>query len=272
MIATKPTYPSLQSPYSLSAQAIADYQQNGHVLLDQLASAEEVAAYRTAINAAVDRDNTETRPLAERDTYGKAFLQIFNLWERDPTVRQFTLAKRFADVAAQLMGCERVRIYHDQALYKEPGGGRTPWHQDQYYWPLDTSQTITLWMPLVDTTADMGIMQFASGSQAEGYVDKLGISDASQAYLESYVRDNGFPISSVPAMRAGDATFHSGWTLHMAPANQSQTMREVMTVIYFADGTRATEPDNDGRRADLARWMPGVRPGELVDSSLNPVV
>ena len=36
-----------------------------------------------------------------------------------------------------------VRLYHDQALFKEAGGGITPWHQDQHYWPLDTDRTIT---------------------------------------------------------------------------------------------------------------------------------
>jgi ectoine hydroxylase-related dioxygenase (phytanoyl-CoA dioxygenase family) len=78
------------------------------------------------------------------------------------------LSKRFARVAATLLDVESVRLYHDQALCKEPGGGRTPWHQDQYYWPLDTDRTITLWMPVVDVPADVGSMTFASGSHRLG--------------------------------------------------------------------------------------------------------
>jgi len=31
------------------------------------------------------------------------------------------------------MGVQGVRLYHDQALIKEPGGKPTPWHQDYYY-------------------------------------------------------------------------------------------------------------------------------------------
>ncbi|RYF70846.1 MAG: phytanoyl-CoA dioxygenase family protein [Cytophagaceae bacterium] len=268
----KPALPGLTTAYQLADQAVTEYQKNGHVLVSQLASVEEILIYRERINGAVERYNTETRPLAERDTYGKAFLQIFNLWERDAAVRRYTLANRFARVAAQLMGCDRVRVYHDQALFKEPGGGPTPWHQDQYYWPLDTDQTITMWMPLINTTSDMGIMKFASGSHTKGYVDKLGISDASQFVLEKYVQENSFPVTSTQLMLAGDATFHGGWTLHAAPGNQSDTTREVMTVIYFADGARAIEPDNEGRVTDLARWMPGIYPGDLVASPLNPVL
>jgi hypothetical protein len=49
-------------------------------------------------------------------------------------------------------------------------------------------------------------------------------------------------------------------------------MREVMTIIYFADGIRAMEPDNPNRSDDLAGWLPGIKPGELAASPLNPVV
>jgi ectoine hydroxylase-related dioxygenase (phytanoyl-CoA dioxygenase family) len=46
------------------------------------------------------------------------------------------------------------QIYHDQALLKESGGGITPRHQDQHYWPLDTADAVTMWMPLVDVTPE----------------------------------------------------------------------------------------------------------------------
>ncbi|MES2732943.1 MAG: phytanoyl-CoA dioxygenase family protein [Bacteroidota bacterium] len=272
MSPTETLLPELTSPYPLSDYHIDSYQRKGHVLLRGLANEAEVSVYRTAISQAVARYNTEVRQLEARDTYGKAFLQIFNLWQKDETVRRFTLAKRFGKVAAQLLGCESVRIYHDQALFKEPGGGFTPWHQDQYYWPLDTDKTITLWMPLVNLTEDMGIMKFASGSHREGYVDKLGISDASEAFLENYVREKNFKVTSSNEMNAGDATFHAGWTLHAAPGNQSNTMREVMTIIYYANGTRISEPDNKNRIMDMERWLPGLKPGDLAASEINPAV
>ena len=84
----------------------------------------------------------------------------------------------------ELMGVDGVRLYHDQALYKEPGGGYTPWHQDQTYWPLDTTHTITMWMPLLDIPRKVGSMRFASGSHAFGNLGKEGIGDDSQAYFD----------------------------------------------------------------------------------------
>ena len=43
---------------------------------------------------------------------------------------------------------EGVRVYHDQALNKEPGGGYTPWHCDGYYWPVQSDKIVTAWVPL----------------------------------------------------------------------------------------------------------------------------
>ena len=73
-------------------------------------------------------------------------------------------------------------------------------------------------------------------------------------------------------MRAGDASFHSGWTLHSAPGNRTDRTREAMTIIYYADGAKLLAPDNDNRQADLDRWHPGQKPGELAASPLNPVL
>ena len=262
----------LTSPYALTPAQISAFRDNGHVLLEGLAKPDEMAHFQPAIRAAADRFNTERRALAERDTYGKAFLQIMNLWTRDEEVRKFVLAERFANVAAQLLGVERVRVYHDQALYKEPGGGPTPWHQDQFYWPLDTDQTITMWMPLVDITQDMGMLNFASGSQRDGSITDTPISDDSERIFSEYVSDKGYPVTEQAAMRAGDATFHGGWTIHNAPGNASDTTREVMTVIYFADGAKVTEPKNDPQENDRQQWLAGLPAGSLAASELNPVI
>ena len=262
--------PGLDDFRTISPDLIQSFRKNGHVLTPGLLNKDEVAAYRDVIVQAAHRYNTEKRKLEERDTYGKAFLQIMNLWRNDEAVRKFVMAKRFARVAADLMGVENVRLYHDQALFKEPGGGPTPWHQDQYYWPIDTMNTVTMWMPLVDITVDMGMLTFASGSHERGRIFNVEISDESEQAYSNYVTDNHFPITRATEMKAGDATWHYGYTMHNAPGNQSQTMREVMTIIYFADGARIHEPENSWQKKDLEVWMLNTPVGEVIDTELNP--
>jgi hypothetical protein len=266
------TLPDLSAPHALPAACVREFRAKGHTLVRGLATAAEVAAYRPAISETALAYCRETRPLEARETYFKAFLQITNLWVHDPRVRAFVFARRFARVAAELLEVDGVRLYHDQALFKEPAGGHTPWHQDQNFWPLDSDRTITLWMPLVDVPADVGSMTFGSGSHRLGNLGDLFISDKSHAKLEARIRELGLATETHGALAAGDATFHAGWTLHSAGPNPSADMREVMTVIYFADGTRVGPADHPVRAHDLAAWLRPCKPGELAAGELNPLL
>ncbi|MFT3948226.1 MAG: phytanoyl-CoA dioxygenase family protein [Agriterribacter sp.] len=265
--------PDLENFIDISEQQIRQFQEDGHTLIRSILNAEEVDAYRDTIVAAADKFNSETRKLADRDTYGKAFLQIMNLWRNDENVKKFVLAKRFAKIAADLLSVKNVRVYHDQALFKEPGGGPTPWHQDQNYWPLDTDKTVTMWMPLVDIpNADMGMLTFASGSHRKGNISDVIISDESEETFESYVRKHQFPVYRPSSMKAGDATWHYGYTIHNAPGNKSDVRREVMTIIYFADGATVSQPKHQWQENDHQKWLMGKTVGTPADSELNPAI
>lgn len=274
MSAPSKALPEIESPYALSEAQRNEYQKNGHIRLDGLASREEVAAYRKVIEKTVEELTAEEGPFKEREQfYSQAFLQQMNLWRHDEAARRFTLAKRFAKVAANLMGVDGVRIYHDHAVFKNPGGRHTPWHQDHYYWPLsEKCPMITMWMPLVDMTADMGAMLFASESHRIGSLGAFPISDESEQVFKDYIEKHKLPVVETGDMKAGDATFHDSWTLHSALGNRSDRMREVMTVIYMADNFRVSSAVNDYQQDDLARWLPGANPGDLAATRINPLV
>src|ERR1700753_2574469 len=205
---TTTSLPDINNQIKVSEQNIQEFREKGHTLTRGLLSKEEVEVYHDVIRNAATTYNTEKRKMQDRDTYGKAFLQIMNLWRVDEGVKKFVMAKRLGKIAADLMGVENVRIYHDQALFKEAGGGPTPWHQDQYYWPIDTNNTITMWMPLVDIDVDMGMLTFASGSYTNGSIFNFEISDESEDAFDNYVKEHKFTISRAKTMNAGDDTGH----------------------------------------------------------------
>jgi hypothetical protein len=272
MTASAAPLPDLSDAYALPAACVREFRAKGHTVVRGLATPAEVAAHRPGLLAAAPKGRYDHRPLEERDTYGKAFVQMVNLWRHDERARAFVFARRFAGVAAQLLGVDAVRLYHDQALFKEPGGGPTPWHQDQFYWPLDTPHAITLWMPLVAIDAAMGPMVFASGSHRLGSLGDFPIGDVSQAELDRIVRGKGLVVEGHAPFAPGDATFHAGWTLHCAPANGSARMREVMTVIYYADGAKVGPLDHPARRFDRDVWLAGCAPGEPAAGPGNPLL
>jgi ectoine hydroxylase-related dioxygenase (phytanoyl-CoA dioxygenase family) len=263
--------PDLTSEYALEPATVEAYRRDGHVTVRGLATRGEVEAFRPAIAAVVDSVQRRADPQGRLDDYSRLFTQVTNAWRLSEPVRRFVCARRFAQVAARLMGVRGVRLYHDQALVKEPGGEPTPWHQDQYYWPLETDHTVTLWMPLVDVAPEMGPMTFASGSHRARDLEARPISEDTNARLARYVEEKRFALATGP-LSAGDATFHSGRTLHSAGANRSPRRREVMTVIYFADGTRLSALDNPHRKVDAEVFLPGVRPGQLAQTPLNPLL
>ncbi len=77
-------------------------------------------------------------------------------------------ASRLAAAAGALMRAREVRLFHDHLLVKEAGTrDRSPWHQDQPYYCIDGSQTVSFWIPL-DPVARPSTLEFVAGSHAEG--------------------------------------------------------------------------------------------------------
>jgi ectoine hydroxylase-related dioxygenase (phytanoyl-CoA dioxygenase family) len=261
----------LDLEYPLTKDQIGSYRKNGFICLRKLASAPDIAFYRPKIQTAVAQKLSQDSPVGEKKAYGRYFGQVTNVWQLDAGLQPLIFAKRFARIAAKLMGVSGVRLYHDQALFKQAGGRNTPWHQDQFYWPLDTVHTVTLWMPLTDTPRESGTMSFAAGSQHEGSLMNIAISDESQTRFDELVAERKFPVKDF-SLHAGDATFHSGWTVHSAHGNSSEATREVITIIYYANGTRLMDPDSENRRVDMEVFHPGQKAGEVAASPLNPLL
>lgn len=261
----------LQEEYSLSREQIDYYQKNRYIKLKQVLNEETLEFFNQAITARVSQMNTGQTALEERSTYGKAFLQIFNLWTADETVKELIFSKRIAKIAADLMQTEGVRLYHDQALFKEGGGGITPWHADQFYWPLDTDKTVTAWIPLQSVPLEMGPLEFSAGSHQIVAGRELGIGDESELIITQTLKVTDFK-HVVASFDAGEISFHSGWVFHRAGANTTDLMRKVMTIIYMDKDMKLKQPENNNQINDWNTWCPGATVGDIIDSPLNPVL
>jgi ectoine hydroxylase-related dioxygenase (phytanoyl-CoA dioxygenase family) len=261
----------LRQPYDLTQDQVDFYQKNRFIKLKKMLNDETLEYYSKLITDKVNEMNQETRSLNERSTYGKAFLQLFNLWREDEQIREFVFSPRFAKAAADLMMCSGVRLYHDQALYKEAGGGFTPWHADQYYWPLDSDKSVTAWIPLQATPLEMGPLEFSAGSHVVVDGRELEIGDESEVLIQKRLKVTDFKHVVEP-FDAGEMSFHSGWVFHRAGANNTDTMRKVMTVIYMDKEMKLKQPENDNQVNDWNTWCPGATIGEVIDSPLNPVL
>jgi ectoine hydroxylase-related dioxygenase (phytanoyl-CoA dioxygenase family) len=261
----------LNKPYSLTEEQIAFYRKNEFIKLKNLLDEETVAFFNEVISDQVNKMNTVTQPLEERTAYGKAFLQLFNLWRENDIVKELVFSKRLAKIASDLMETTGVRLYHDQALYKEAGGGITPWHVDQYYWPLKTDKTITAWIPLQATSLEMGPLEFSAGSHKIIEGRDLEIGEESEIFIQERLRVTDFK-HVIETYDIGEVSFHSGWLFHRAGANTTKDMRRVMTMIYMDKDMTLKEPENKNQVNDWNTWCPGAEIGEVINTPINPVL
>ena len=261
----------LNEPYSLSQEQIDFYQKNRFIKLKEVLNLETIQFFNEAISKQVNEMNQEQTALEDRTTYGKAFLQLFNLWTENSIIKELIFSKRIAKIASDLMEVKGVRLYHDQALFKEGGGGITPWHADQYYWPLETDKTITAWIPLQETPLEMGPLEFSAGSHSIVEGRELEIGDESEEVIQKKLRVTDFK-HVIEAFDIGEISFHSGWIFHRAGANSTNEMRKVMTIIYMDKDMLLKNPDNKNQIHDWNTWCPGAKIGEIINSPINPVL
>ncbi|WP_395850718.1 phytanoyl-CoA dioxygenase family protein [Cystobacter fuscus] len=262
------------------------FHEKGHIKLRGVLSPEELAAYRPHLNRVVEQHSGESHAMERKVAgAGKNWKFVNNLWSLDEIARRFILNRRFARLAADLMGVDGVRLFRDQSYFKGPGGANTPWHQDSRFMPLDTDKSLTLWIPLTSITPDMAPMGYVTGSHRAGYLGTSNGDDASMDRFEAELGDKGFPIANYGNFEAGDIAVHWASTLHSSRTNTSPLLREILVIVYFADGARvsAEKPLTKGahpsefyaniiQRENRATSLPGLKPGELAEGPMTPLV
>lgn len=261
----------IESAYPLSRAQIDSFRTNGFIKLKNVLSPETIDRYGSEITRLTIDRCTQSESLAERNTYGKAFLQVMNLWEVSDRVRELVLSRRLGRIAAEILEVDGVRLFHDQSLYKEPGGGITPAHADQYYWPLATDRTVTAWIPLQAVPQEMGPLAFFAGSQGVEFGRELSISDESERQISQNMQAHGFRMVDEP-FEVGEVSFHLGWVFHRAGANVSNRPRSVMTIIYMDQNMRLVDPKHDYQRENWEMWCPGSRLGQIIATPKNPLI
>ncbi len=201
-------------------------------------SADEVDALRTAVDRAKGLKTGLVRDLAGDGGGNAKILQMLNLWETNPEVKDYLYGGRVAKMAARLTGSESIRLYHDQALVKDPGpSAASPWHQDQPYWPSKESGMLSCWMALDDVTIDRGCMQFIDGSHLSGELAPISFEGEGSELIDLVSDEQRKRWNPVPVeLKKGSCTFHHGLTFHYTKPNTTDQSRRALVAIFIPDG------------------------------------
>jgi ectoine hydroxylase-related dioxygenase (phytanoyl-CoA dioxygenase family) len=251
----------------VSQEHIDAFRRDGFVVIPDLLTPEEVDRYSEAVTHGVkDRTRDDTTPMEEKSNYQKSFVQCMNLWEDKLDVRPLTFHPRLGQAAAELMGVDAVRLWHDQALYKKAGGRKTDAHQDHPYWPIKEVLSCTAWIPFEDTTIDSGTLGYLPGTHDVGLRKFVNIFFGEpENILEDPEVAGVEPV--YPGVKKGGVAFHHGLTVHLAGPNVTDRDRAVHTIIYFPDGSTRGYPNTH-----FAVDRGGIDVGQKIDSDVTPVI
>jgi len=286
----------------LDPNLLLEFERNGHVALQTLFSSETMTDLRSelvryheehlvdALRHACQVLRLDPSPASldvsachqlidGLDAGSLPFLQHFHLRLRSPLLERFTKSTTLGSIAAQLLGCRRVRIYQDSLFVKRSCDRPTDWHSDLTMAPLDTNQFLTFWFPLRKIPRGNGLW-FASKSHRDFVLPfRFGRNYPKKASLGL---DQRYKIHNHSPLQPGDCTVHHGWCLHTSVDKASERM--AYTVSYFADdgnGPGASTKLLPRKMIDRIEmedapsfqlWIQDIRPGRSLRHPLLPVV
>jgi hypothetical protein len=258
----------LTAPYKLTANHRRIFRKDGFIKLPNVLTPAAVLSLRRELQRLFSSEFNFTSD-GDRDNH---FLSLEMMWLESDLIRRYVLSPRIAKISADLLGVESVRLYHDNALSKEPGCGRTPWHYDDHHFPLATNDVVTAWIPAQPVPAAMGPLTFAKPLNIFELVKNISFNKYDTSYdkkvAETFEKNN-VEIDSEP-FAMGEASFHHNLSFHTAAGNRTTQSRVVLANTYFADGARVVE-EPTMVSGDWQKFVPGVRPGGIAASELNPV-
>jgi ectoine hydroxylase-related dioxygenase (phytanoyl-CoA dioxygenase family) len=271
---------------TVTRQEVEAFRRDGAIRLGNVFAQKwlDIAAAGIERNLAAPSEYAES--LGTAGVPGRFFNDYCN-WQRIPEYRAVVFDSPAAEIAARLMGSDRAIFYHEHLLIKEPGNQqRTPWHQDQPYYPVDGRHMCSIWLPL-DPVPLESSLQFVKGSHAWGrsFVPRKfataknyelkGRAVGEAAGLTEY--DTVPDIEGNPgnyeilswALEPGDCVVFYGLTLHGAAGNVSlTTSRRALSTRWFGDDARFAE-----RPWEISPPITGgLSPGDSMACKTFPVV
>jgi phytanoyl-CoA hydroxylase len=259
---------------ALSSDQIKKYQDDGFLYMPGFLNSDEVAELKAAVLEAVASMGKKKIAGAgadfedKDDYYTKVFTQRLNLWKINETVKRYMLNPELGKMMCKLEGVDGFRVWHDQALIKEPFGNPTGWHLDDPYWSFSSRHAISIWIALEDATPFNGCMYFMPGSHKLATFENAGIGPNLGDLFKVYPKMGEIDTVPVP-MKAGDCSFHNGLTAHGAGANMTRGRRIAMTSGYMPEGSTF-----NGQQNILSKeYVKSLQIGQVLeDEAQNPLV
>lgn len=253
---------NLSPTRAVTAEEVAAYSEHGVVHLKAILPVELVESMAGPVDETIVDERVTTKiadfaavmgadllvdpRVASRGAPRGVFYSGVDHWLVHPAFEAFACRSPLAQIVAELLGSDRVWLYEDSVLVKEPGTHEeTAIHQDLSYFHVDGDQICTTWTPLDRVDPESGGLKYVVGShrwprrfRPNLFVTEMPLPDT-DGELAPQSRDlrEAEVVSFV--VDPGDVVVHHARTLHGAYGNASaDRRRRAISVRYCGDDAR----------------------------------
>lgn len=220
----------------LTPKAVADYHDKGVHWPVPVLEANEVARYRSALEAF---ERSQGGPLRGSMMF-KTHL-VFT-WV-DELIRH----PRVLDAVESLLG-PNLLAWNTHWFIKEPGDGRyVGWHQDLTYWHLEPDEAVTAWIALSPASVESGAMRMVPGTHKREIVPHT--DTWKQGAMLTRGQEIAVDVDEASAidvtLQAGEMSLHHHKIFHASPDNRSADRRIGLAVRYIPTHVRQVAISDD---------------------------
>ena len=259
--------------YSLSADQIRFYQENGYLAGIPMLNASQLEVLRGELLELTDPAHPGHHLFYEFNANESAdpdriLFHALGAWRIKPGLHDLLWNPVFVSVATQLLGGP-VRFWHDQIFYKPAHhGGVVIWHQDYSYWTRTTPMAhISCWIGLDDSTRENGCLHYVPGSHHWPLLPRASFANHMDAILDSLTPSQRSEFKPVPIeLKAGECSFHHPMMVHGSYANATARPRRAVVINAFRDGVTSASD------APLLEGIPAIPTGQKLTGQFFPLL
>lgn len=262
-------------------EQIESYRRDGFVVIEDFLSPSELEVWRQTTHEAVEQrldaartagrwsqnSATLTNQNNPDDFSAQVFTQCVRLADTHDGMRELMMDERTGELVGTLAGVDGIRIWHDQALFKQPYGNATAWHLDNPYWSFSSPDALSIWVALDDATLENGCLYYLPGTHKTARYENSNIGANQRDLFKFYPEWLEIQAVATPA-RAGSAVIHNGLCAHGAGANMTRGPRRAMTCAFMPDGATF----NGQKNVLPDDLFDSYKLGDVLNSDWNPLI
>ena len=257
-------------------QAFAD---EGTVVLRQVLTKAEVESLQQAVAFVMNNPGPLSIQLSSEDNPSD-FTEDFRRWNDHKSIERVACHSSLPKIASLLTKSSVIRFHHDHILTRSVRNQqRTPWHQDQPYYDIEGTQTVSFWLPLDPVPKDESIEVVAGTHQGPWMMPRTFVEKEARWFPEGTLEEvpdidqdrDSFQIRSWE-LEPGDAICFSFLSLHAAPGTKKG--RRTVSLRYVGeDVRRAQRPwQTSPPFPELDDQEDGLKDGDKLNHPLFPIV